>query len=115
MTSLKQLLAANMKKHRRLLGISQAALAARVNTSTHYIAMIELGRKAPSFDMLERIAAGLEIDAPALFSMETIPAASITALHEALLTDIAALITARLDALRPTPPTPGEGSGHQSA
>ncbi len=45
MTSLKKLIANNMKEQRRILGISQAVLAERVDTSTHYIAMIELERK----------------------------------------------------------------------
>jgi len=48
MTSLKKILAFNIKEKRRILGLSQAALAERVNTSTHYIAMIELERKTQS-------------------------------------------------------------------
>jgi transcriptional regulator with XRE-family HTH domain len=88
MTSLKKLLAFNMKERRRILDISQAALAERVNTSTHYIAMIELGRKTPSLSMIERIAAALQIDSPELFSMRSIPLESLKALHKAVLEDI---------------------------
>ena len=88
MTNLKKLLAFNMKEQRRILGISQAVLAERVNTSTHYIAMIELERKTPSLPMIERIAAALQIDAPELFSMQSIPQETIKKLQKAVLSDI---------------------------
>jgi transcriptional regulator with XRE-family HTH domain len=88
MTNLKKLLAFNMKEQRRILGISQATLAERVNTSTHYIAMIELEHKTPSLPMIERIAAALQIDAPELFSMQSIPQETIKELQKAVLSDI---------------------------
>ena len=88
MTSLKKLLAFNMKEQRRILGISQATLAERINTSTHYIAMIELERKTPSLVMLERIALALEIDPPELFSMQKIPFVSLRKLQKSVLEDL---------------------------
>jgi len=69
MTNLRQLLAFNMKERRKKLGISQATLAERSDLSTHYVAMIELGRKFPSPENMEQIACALEIDTPELFSM----------------------------------------------
>ena len=101
MTSLKKLLAFNMKEQRRILGISQATLAEWINTSTHYIAMIELERKTPSLYMLERIAAALKIDPPELFSMKKAPSASLRKLHKTVLEDIekavSIIITERLN------------------
>jgi len=88
MTSLKKVLAFNMKEKRRILGISQAALAKRVNTSTHYIAMIELERKTPSLYMLERIAEALQMDPPELFSVKVVPVVSLRNLQKAVLDDI---------------------------
>ena len=88
MTNLKKLLAFNMKEQRRVLGISQAALAELVKTSTHYIAMIELERKTPSLDMLERIAIALQIDPPELFSAKAVPAVSLRNLQKTVLQDI---------------------------
>ena len=55
MTNLRQLLAFNIKKNRRKNGMSQAQLAEKANASTQYIAMIELERKFPSVDMIERV------------------------------------------------------------
>ena len=88
MTSLRKLLANNMKEQRRILGISQAVFAERVETSTHYIAMIELERKTPSLLMLERIAAALQIDPPELFSMRAIQSKSLETMQKAVLVDI---------------------------
>jgi transcriptional regulator with XRE-family HTH domain len=51
------------------LKITQYNLAERADTSTYYIAMIETQKKYPSPEMMQRIAAGLEIDTPELFSM----------------------------------------------
>jgi transcriptional regulator with XRE-family HTH domain len=93
MTSLKELLAFNMKAQRRRLGITQAKLAERVGSSTHYVAMIELGHKSPSMEMLERLAAALEINPAALFSMQTLPSVSVQTLHKAVLTDIEAAVS----------------------
>jgi DNA-binding XRE family transcriptional regulator len=49
MTSLRALLAQNMKEQRRILGITQAQLAEKVQTSTHYIGQIELGKSLSYF------------------------------------------------------------------
>jgi transcriptional regulator with XRE-family HTH domain len=88
MTSLKKLLAYNMKEQRRILGISQAALAERLDTSTHYIAMIELERKTPSLSMMERIAKALQIDPPELFSMRSIPVKTLEKMQKKVIIDI---------------------------
>jgi transcriptional regulator with XRE-family HTH domain len=88
MARLKQILAFNMKEQRRILGISQAALAERINTSTNYIAMIELERKTPSIPMLERIAEALQIDPAELFSQKKAPSVSLRKLHKTVLEDI---------------------------
>jgi transcriptional regulator with XRE-family HTH domain len=92
MTSLTKLLALNMKKQRQILGISQAVLAERVNTSTHYIAMIELERKTPSLPMIERIATALKVDSPELFSMQVISQESIKELQKTVLSNIQGVV-----------------------
>jgi transcriptional regulator with XRE-family HTH domain len=102
MTSLRSVLAFNMKVQRQVLGISQAKLAEKVNTSTHYIGMIESEKKFPTPEMLERIAAALEIDAPALFSLKSYPAAesgTIAKFQEQVLDDIAQVIAYRVKEL----------------
>jgi transcriptional regulator with XRE-family HTH domain len=88
-----------MKEHRRTLGISQAKLAEKVSTAPTYIAMIELEKKFPSVDMLERIAAALAIEPSELFSASSFPAESVKRLHEAVLTEFDKVINAKLKEL----------------
>jgi transcriptional regulator with XRE-family HTH domain len=102
MTSLRKLLAFNMKERRRALRLSQAALAERVGSSTHYIGMIEMERQFPAPEMLERIAGALEIDSPELFSMAAFPSASIKRFQEAILSDMGKLIDNHLKDLTTT-------------
>lgn len=81
MTDIRQVLAENMKKYRKIQGISQAKLAETINTATNYIAMIEVGKKFPSAGMLERIAKALNVDTPELFTTKNVtfmPLSNIT-------------------------------------
>ena len=98
MTSLRSVLTFNMKAQRHILGITQAQLAERVDTSTNYIALIESEKKFPTPEMLERIAYALEIDAPALFSMKSYPlpeAKTLVELQEKVLSDLTEVISHR--------------------
>jgi transcriptional regulator with XRE-family HTH domain len=96
MTNLRQVLALNMKKKRQLLGFSQAKLAEKVNTAPTYIAMIELEKKFPSVEMLERIARALAMDTTELFSVEPLPEDTIKKLHRSILLDLEKIIAKRL-------------------
>jgi transcriptional regulator with XRE-family HTH domain len=106
-----------MKVQRKILGLSQAQLAEKVNTSTHYIGMIESEKKFPTPEMLERIAGALEIDAPVLFSTKSYPkpgAGTLADFQEQVINDITQVLTYRIAKLnRETPPgdTPGAGNG----
>jgi transcriptional regulator with XRE-family HTH domain len=96
MTSLRALLSHNIKEQRRILGITQAKLAEKVETSTHYIGQIELGNKFPTPEMLERIAAALEIDSPQLFSMNSFPTEVIKQFQEGLINDVETAIASAI-------------------
>jgi transcriptional regulator with XRE-family HTH domain len=93
MTNLRELLAYNIKENRRILGISQAQLAEKVSSSSHYISQIEQKNKFPSPEMLERLAAALEIDSPQLFSMTSFSDEAIKLFKEAIKTDIETALT----------------------
>ena len=93
MTSLRSLLAYNIKKARKTLGISQEKLADKVETSTHYISQIEQKNKFPSPEMLERIAAALEIDSPQLFSMAAFTDEALKRFQAAVQSDLETAIT----------------------
>jgi transcriptional regulator with XRE-family HTH domain len=100
-----------MKSRRQILGISQAQLAERVNTSTNYIAQIETKMRFPTPEMLERIAVALGIDPPALFTTEIRPVTEVEVLlkaHKEILNDFTKLVTCRMKQLgQETPQFPG--------
>ena len=116
MTSLRSVLAFNMKAQRHILKITQAQLAEKVDTSTNYIALIESKKSFPTPEMLERIAAALEIDAPALFSTRSYPVpetGTLAELQAKVLSDLSEVISHRFrkferehhQALDPNAPT----------
>jgi transcriptional regulator with XRE-family HTH domain len=99
-----------MKEQRHVLRISQEKLAERVNASPHYIGMVEKERNFPSSEMLERIAAALEIDAPDLFSTRNYPSAesgSIRKFQERVITDIVQVLSYRFKELEQDTQTAG--------
>jgi len=92
MTLIRQVLAVNLKAYRYSLGWSQAKLAEQVNTSTHYIGMIEIGKKFPSPEMIEKLANALGIESPQLFSKEVAPSDTMKHFRKATLRDISGLV-----------------------
>ena len=97
MTSIRTLLSFNIKKRRQFLDISQVVLAEKVGTSTQYIGQIEQKKKFPSPEMLERIAAALEMDSPQLFSMETYSQDAIQKFREILKNDLGKAVDDAVD------------------
>ena len=95
-SSLRQILALNIKKRRYILGISQAKLAETANIATAYVAMIELEKKFPSVDVLERIAHALKIDPPELFSKACYPAEAVKELHKSVLNGIEQVVKSHI-------------------
>ena len=64
---LKQIFIQNLKNFRRKENITQMKLAEHCNTAPSYIGEIEIGRKFPSAEMIERIAEALRIEPYHLF------------------------------------------------
>jgi len=85
MSSLRHILALNMRERRYILGFSQAKLAEAANIATAYVAMIETEKKFPSVDVLERLAVALKIDPPELFTQACYPSEAVKKLHESVL------------------------------
>jgi transcriptional regulator with XRE-family HTH domain len=66
--TLKQIFISNLKKKRKEQGISQMILSGMCDTTSNYIGQIEMGRRIPSFEKIEKIAAALGIPSYELFS-----------------------------------------------
>jgi transcriptional regulator with XRE-family HTH domain len=108
MTNIRDLLAFNMKERRRSLSLSQAKLAERIGTSTNYIGAIEVGKKFPTPEMLQKIAEGLEIDTPELFSTRLYPSkttGTMRKFQDQVIAEISQVITQRFRELE-------QGSGN---
>ena len=88
MATVKEILAQNLKKHRKRLGITQPELAERASLSTNYLGMIEVGRNFPTADVLERLAAALGIKPNELFSVADSPEIAMEQLQTAILSAI---------------------------
>jgi transcriptional regulator with XRE-family HTH domain len=97
MTNIRDVLADNMKAYRSASGLSQAKLAEKVDTSTHYIGMIETKNNFPSPEMLERIAAALGVDTIDLFSREKALPEAMKTYRKAALKDIKGLMGRFID------------------
>ena len=97
MTSLRELLALNLRENRHKLGFSQANLAEKTGLSTQFIAMIELGRKFPSPESLEKLAQSLEVDTPELFSMPPSAQEEAVKLHRAILAELSQKLGENVD------------------
>jgi len=97
MTDLRKILASNMKIYRKNLGFSQANLAEKAKVTDNYIALIETEKRFPSVKMLEQIAEALQKDTLDLFSLNHNEPQKNGVLKTKILTDIEAILTARLN------------------
>jgi len=93
MAKIREILAQNMKTHRQRLGITQPELAERANISTNFIGMIEQKRKFPAPEMLDRIAAAMDIETHELFAVPVSPESELKKLHKEILIDLNRVIT----------------------
>jgi transcriptional regulator with XRE-family HTH domain len=97
MTNIRTVLADNIRAYRRALGLTQAKLAEKVDTSTHYIGMIETQQNYPSPKMLERIAAALGVDTLDLFSTQRKLPATLRNYRKTAIKDVKSLVSSYLD------------------
>jgi transcriptional regulator with XRE-family HTH domain len=95
-SKLRHILAINIRNHRQLLGFSQAKLAEHARIAPAYVAMIELEKKFPSDQVLERIAIALKIDPTELFSTTCYPVEEIRNLQKSVLEGIVQVVNTQI-------------------
>jgi transcriptional regulator with XRE-family HTH domain len=81
MASIREILAQNLKEYRRRYGFSQDKLAELADISSQYLATVETCRKFPTPEVLERLAAALDIATHQLFEVSTTPEEALTLLR----------------------------------
>ncbi|MCA2378363.1 helix-turn-helix domain-containing protein [Agrobacterium sp. 22-211-1] len=68
---LQKIFGANVRNHRKARGLTQEALAERVEVSMETIGKIERGSTAPTFATAERLASALDIQVTVLFGHQS--------------------------------------------
>ena len=69
--SLRERVAKNLRRLRRERSMSQEELAHRAHINRNYVGMLERKEYAASIDMLEKLAAALDVDAIELLRLES--------------------------------------------
>jgi transcriptional regulator with XRE-family HTH domain len=80
-----------------LYKLSQAKLAEKANITTQYIAMIEVSRKFPTPEMLDRLATALDIETYQLFVVKPTSEDSMERLHDTLVTNLERVVSEAVD------------------
>ena len=86
--SIREILAKNLREHRRKCGFSQEKLAEKVGISTQYLAMIEIARKFPASEVLERLAEAVNINVYELFLIDHSPREELELIRKEIINEI---------------------------
>jgi transcriptional regulator with XRE-family HTH domain len=92
MLGIREVLAQNLKINRRRCGLTQEKLAEKADISAHYLAMVEVSRKFPTPEMLDRLAKALDIETYKLFEMPTTPEEALKLLRQDIVSEIEQLV-----------------------
>jgi transcriptional regulator with XRE-family HTH domain len=95
--NIRTILARNIKENRRKNGFSQEKLAEKAGISTPFVAMIEVSRKFPTPEVLDRIAGALNIETWQLFAVPPSPEDTMERLHQSIVKNIDVVVA---DAVR---------------
>ena len=88
MTNIREVLAENLKKYRKIRGWSQSKLAEKAGTSTQYIGTLEIMGKFPSSEMIHKLANALKIDPTELFQKNITPETAFMNHKKAIIEDL---------------------------
>ena len=97
MARLREIFAKNLKINRKKSGISQAKLAEKADISAHYVAMLELAHNFPTADVLERLAAALNIEVFELFLVCPSTKEEMELLHRTIVSDIKMTVDSEIE------------------
>ena len=110
MVSIREILALNLKEYRRKSGLTQEKLAEKAGISANYLSMIEISRKFPTPEMLDRLAQTLNIQTFQLFDPSTTPEGALLHLEQTIVENIEKVVrtTIKQDILSEVNKTVGE-------
>jgi transcriptional regulator with XRE-family HTH domain len=85
---LREILAKNLRENRRKCGLSQEKLAEKAGISTQYLAMMEIARKFPASEVLERLAEAMGIKVYELFLIGHSPREELELLRQDIISEM---------------------------
>jgi transcriptional regulator with XRE-family HTH domain len=88
MIGIRQVLALNLKKNRQKCGLTQEKLAEKAGISAHYLAMVEVAKKFPTPEMLDKLAEALDMETVQLFDVSATPEGLLLHLEQSLISNI---------------------------
>jgi transcriptional regulator with XRE-family HTH domain len=86
--TLREILGKNLRENRRKCGFSQDKLAEMAKISTQYLAMIEIARKFPTAEVLERLAGAMDIKVYELFLIDHSPREELELLRKDIVSEM---------------------------
>jgi transcriptional regulator with XRE-family HTH domain len=92
MMDIKEIFAENLRKKRRKRGLTQEKLAEKVEMSLQYLALLEMGRKFPSGEMLEKLATALDIETYELLAVAPSATNELERLHQTIIADMKQIV-----------------------
>ena len=88
MVNIRKILALNLKENRLRCGLTQEKLAEKAGISANYLSMVEISKKFPTPEMLDRLAQALDIQTFQLFDPSSTPEGAILHLEQAIVANI---------------------------
>jgi len=88
MVSIREILALNLKEYRRKNGFTQEKLTEKARISANYLSMVEISRKFPTPEMLDRLAQTLDIQTFQLFDPSATTDGALLYMEQAIVENI---------------------------
>ena len=85
---IREILALNLKENRQKCGLTQEKLAEKAGISANYLSMVEVSKKFPTPEMLDRLANALKIETFQLFDASATAEGAILHLEKSILNNI---------------------------
>ena len=93
MVNIRKILALNLKENRQRCGLTQEKLAEKAGISANYLSMVEVSKKFPTPEMLDRLAQALDIQTFQLFDPSSTTEGAILHLEQAIVANIENIIS----------------------
>jgi len=89
---IREILALNLKENRQKCGLTQEKLAEKAGISANYLSMVEVSKKFPTPEMLDRLANALEIETFQLFDASATAEGALIHLERAIINKITSVV-----------------------